>query len=269
MDWQPHIVVKADNSSVVKTATTALRTLNVGFPGKKAIVHFIGTNLDVTKEIKSQCGKGGHKFVQYPPSIRQSQLHHTICSNSRLPVVLIRGTVVFYEDMTDYSTTKLFGADFQPKRYMYKGNDKVITLGGVEKSVIFVPEPVKLVGKVEEITAVWRSPAQRSLPIEKRRWWDSQWMIMDGVCYQQQSGIFNLIYHWDKKLVADFNKKTAAKYESVFAGNDYPDMFKAMDENGEDTSLIRKYINAALNDDWKTIKGSKKKYLDSIKDTVI
>ena len=43
----------------------------------------------------------------------------------------------------------------------------------------------------------------------------------------------------------------------------------AMDENGEDTSLIRKYINAALNDDWKTIKGSEKKYLDSIKDTVI
>ena len=100
MDWQPHIVVKVEHDSAVKTATTALRTFDTGFPGKKAVVHYIGTNVEARKTIEAWCGKGGHKMVSYLPSARQSQIHYAIIKNSRLPVALIRGTAVFYEDMT-------------------------------------------------------------------------------------------------------------------------------------------------------------------------
>ena len=43
-----------------------------------------------------------------------------------------------------------------------------------------------------------------------------------------------------------------------------------MDEkNGEDTTIIMKYINAALNDDWDAIKGSKQAYLEDLQETIV
>ena len=36
MDWLPHVVIKAEDDACVKTATTALRTLHIGFPDQTA-----------------------------------------------------------------------------------------------------------------------------------------------------------------------------------------------------------------------------------------
>ena len=38
MDWLPHVVIKAEHDACAKTATTALRTLHVGFPDQTATV---------------------------------------------------------------------------------------------------------------------------------------------------------------------------------------------------------------------------------------
>ena len=268
MDWQPHIVVKVEHDSAVKTATTALRTFDKGFPGKKAVVHYIGTNAQARKTIQQWCGKGGHKMVQYLPSTRQSQIHYTLIRNSRVPLVFIRGTAVFYEDMTGYSTTKLFGGMLLPKRYTIKGDKTRINLGGIDKTVVFVADPLKINAKVNELSAYWN--AKETNPESKHnKKWDAQWAVIDGVIYQQESGVLNLLYAWDKSLVSTFNKATSSKYEGVFAGNNYPDMVEWMEKNGEDTTIIMKYINAALNDDWDAIRGSKQAYLEDLQETIV
>ena len=39
---------------------------------------------------------------------------------------------------------------------------------------------------------------------------------------------------------------------------------KKMEATGHDTSKFMKYINAALNEDWKGVKGYRKVFIDSI-----
>ena len=268
MEWLPHVVIKAEHDACVKTATTALRTLHVGFPDQTATVHLISQNPNIIKYVKDLCAKGGHKLIKYGSSVRGAQLNYKLVKNSRLPVVLIRGTVVFYEDMSDYNTTKIFGGDTLPCRYMFKGNDKVVIMSGIEKSVVFVAQPQKLCAEVDCITSLWSAddegPNQRG-----SQKWGQQWVIKDGIAYEQESGVFNLMYHWDKSQFANFNKKTSSKYESVFAGNNYPDMVETLDKNGEETDHIIKYINCALNDDWDGIRGARDTLLDNLKETVI
>ena len=38
-------------------------------------------------------------------------------------------------------------------------------------------------------------------------------IVMDGKVYHQTSGIFNMLYNYDKSLFTNFTKKTAEKYE--------------------------------------------------------
>lgn len=268
MDWQPHIVVKVEHDSAVKTATTALRTFDKGFPGKKAVVHYIGTNSQARKTIELWCAKGKHKMVTYLPSARQSQIHYSIIKNSRLPVVLIRGTAVFYDDMSSYTTTKLFAGYPLPKRYTIKGDKSRINLGGMDKTVLFVAQPMKVNAKINELSEYWN--VKENNPESKHtKKWDAQWAVIDGVIYQQESGVLNLLYAWDKSLAAIFSKATFDKYEGVFAGNNYPDMVEWMEKNGEDTTTIMKYVNAALSDDWDTLKGSMKAYLEDLQETLV
>ena len=116
MDWLPHIVVKADADAVPSTAASALKTFDIGFPSHKATVHYVGTSPAVRAFCEKWCAEGGHKFISYSQSVRQSRLHYMICRSSRLPVVLIRGTAVFYGDMSEYSlpSTKVFGGFILP-----------------------------------------------------------------------------------------------------------------------------------------------------------
>ena len=51
--------------------------------------------------------------------------------------------------MSDYSTTKLFGADTLPE---WNLTDKVINLKSIEKTVIFVAKPMEVIGTLNEIT---------------------------------------------------------------------------------------------------------------------
>ena len=100
MDWLPHVVIKAEHDACAKTATTALRTLHVGFPDQTATVHLISQNQNIVKYVKDLCVQGGHKLHRYAHT-SGSQLNYQLVKNNRLPIVLIRGTVVFYEDMSD------------------------------------------------------------------------------------------------------------------------------------------------------------------------
>lgn len=268
MDWLPHVVIKAEHDACIKTATTALRTLHIGFPDQKATVHLISQNPAIIKYVKGLCANSGHKLIQYGSTIRGAQLNYKLVKSSRLPIVLIRGTVVFYDDMSDYNTTKVFGGDTMPCRYMFKGNEKIVIMSGVEKSVIFVAQPQKLSAEIDKLTSLWsaddEAPSQRG-----NKKWGQQWVIKDGIAYEQESGVFNLMYHWDKSQFTNFNKKTASKYESVFAGNNYPDMVELLQKNGEGVDHIVKYINCALNDDWEGIRGARDELLDNLAETVI
>ena len=104
MDWLPHVVIKAEHEACAKTATTALRTLHIGFPDQTATVHLISQSQPIIKYVKQLCVANGHKLIQYGGSVRGSQLNYKLVKSSRLPIVLIRGTVVFYEDMSGYNT---------------------------------------------------------------------------------------------------------------------------------------------------------------------
>ena len=258
MDWSPHIVVKAEDAQSVPTSVTALKTFDTGFPDTKATVHCIGNNgLDFCKQ---WAAKGGHKLINHLNSFKKSQLHYEIVKRTRLPVALIAGTTVFYEDMSDYSTTKLFGADVIPA---FDLTDKIINIESIEKTIIFVAQPIKVIAALDEITKdVMYKPV--STEGKNSSLWNNQTVVMCGKVYKQTSGIFNMLYNYDKSYMTNFSKKTASKYETVFGGNSISSSMKMMKSIGKDTSKFMSFINAALNEDWESVKGYREVWIDSI-----
>ena len=258
MDWSPQIIVKAEDAQSVPTSVTALKTFDTGFPDTKATVHCIGSYaLDFCKE---WAAKGGHKLINHVISTKRSQLQYEIVKRTRLPVALIAGTTVFYEDMSDYSTTKLFGADVIPA---FDLTDKIINIESIEKTIIFVAQPIKVIAALNEITKdVMYTPV--STEGKNSSVWNNQTVVMCGKVYKQTSGIFNMIYNYDKSYMTNFSSKTASKYETVFGGNSISSTMKMMESIGKDTSKFMPYVNAALNDDWEGVKGYRKVWIDSI-----
>ena len=258
MDWSPHIVVKAEDAQSVPTSVTALKTFDTGFPDTKATVHCIGNNgLDFCKQ---WAAKGGHKLINHLNSFKKSQLHYEIVKRTRLPVALIAGTTVFYEDMSDYSTTKLFGGDVIPA---FDLTDKIINIESIEKTIIFVAQPIKVIAALDEITKnLMYTPV--STEGKNSKLWNNQTVVMCGKVYKQTSGIFNMIYNYDKSYMTNFSSKTANKYETVFGGNSISSTMKMMESIGKDTSKFMPYVNAALNEDWEGVKGYRKVWIDSI-----
>ena len=258
MDWSPHIIVKAEDAQSVPTAVTALKTFNTGFPNTKATVHCIGSYaLDFCKQ---WAAKGGHKLINHVVTTEKSQLHYEIVKRTRLPVALIAGTTVFYEDMSDYSTTKLFGADIIPAINL---TDNIINIESVEKTVIFVAQPIKVLSKLHEIML----PVTSSIATEGKNShvWGNQTVVMCGKIYKQTSGIFNILYNYDKSYMTNFSSKTANKYETVFGGTCITKAMGKYEAAGADTSTLMPYVNAAMNEDWDGVKGYRKTVLDSIK----
>ena len=258
MDWSPHIIVKAEDAQSVPTSVTALKTFDTGFPDTKATVHCIGNSaLDFCKQ---WAAKGGHKLINHVISTKKSQLHYEIVKRTRLPVALIAGTTVFYEDMSDYSTTKLFGADVIPA---FDLTDKITNIESIEKTIIFVAQPIKVIAALNEITKdVMYTPV--STEGKNSKLWNNQTVVMCGKVYKQTSGIFNMIYNYDKSYMTNFSSKTANKYETVFGGNSISSTMKMMESIGKDTSKFMPYVNAALNEDWEGVKGYRKVWIDSI-----
>ena len=258
MDWSPQIIVKAEDAQSVPTSVTALKTFDTGFPDTKATVHCIGNSaLDFCKQ---WAAKGGHKLINHLNSFKKSQLHYEIVKRTRLPVALIAGTTVFYEDMSDYSTTKLFGGDVIPA---FDLTDKIINIESIEKTIIFVAQPIKVIAALNEITKdVMYTPV--STEGKNSKLWNNQTVVMCGKVYKQTSGIFNMIYNYDKSYMTNFSSKTANKYETVFGGNSISSTMKKMESIGKDTSKYMPYVNAALNEDWEGVKGYRKVWIDSI-----
>ena len=257
MDWSPHIVVKAEDVQSVPTSVTALKTFSTGFPDTKATVHCIGTL--PSSFCKQWATEGGHTLLNYPSTVKQSQLNYEIVKRTRLPVVLIAGTTVFYDDMSDYSTTKLFGADTLPQ---WNFTDKVIQCESVEKTVIFVAKPVQVISKLNEITKHVKSEVSpESKDISK---WGGQTIVMKGKIYHQASGIFNMIFNYDPSLMTNFSSKTADKYETVICGCRVSAHMREWEEVGQDTSKYMPFIDAAMNEDWEGVKGYRKVFIDSV-----
>ena len=258
MDWSPQIIVKAEDAQSVLTSVTALKTFDTGFPDTKATVHCIGSYaLDFCKQWTA---KGGHKLINHVVTTQKSQLHYEIVKRTRLPVALIAGTTVFYEDMSDYTTTKLFGADIIPAINL---TDDIINIESVEKTVIFVAQPVKVLSKLNEIML----PVTSSIATEGKNShvWGNQTVVMCGKIYKQTSGIFNILYNYDKSYMTNFSSKTANKYETVFGGTCVTKAMGKYEAAGADTSTLMPYVNAAMNEDWDGVKGYRKTVIDSIK----
>ena len=258
MDWSPQIIVKAEDAQSVPTSVTALKTFDTGFPDTKATVHCIGSYaLDFCKQ---WAAKGGHKLINHVVTTQKSQLHYEIVKRTRLPVALIAGTTVFYEDMSDYTTTKLFGADIIPAINL---TDNIINIESVEKTVIFVAQPVKVLSKLNEIML----PVTSSIATEGKNShvWGNQTVVMCGKIYKQTSGIFNILYNYDKSYMTNFSSKTANKYETVFGGTCITKAMGKYEAAGADTSIFMPYVNAAMNEDWDGVKGYRKTVIDSIK----
>ena len=271
MDWLPHIVVKADQDAVPATAASALKTFDIGFPGHKAIVHYVGLSDAVQKFCENWCAKGGHKFVKYDNKIRQSRLHYAIVRNTRLPVVLIRGTAVFYGDMSEYSLSKgkLFGGYIWPSYAAQPINatKKLIRLSAVDKTIIFCGEPIKALNVLNEITKWDRPDAAGEASGAKK--WDGQTIVMNGEVYQQESGFFNMLYQWDPKLFSKFNKQTFENYETILHGNSISTVHATLAELPEQEKIVMGAINSALNEDYDSLKGIMKTSLDSVKGYVV
>ena len=264
MDWSPHIVVKAEDVQSVPTSVTALKTFSTGFPDTKATVHCIGTL--PSSFCKQWATEGGHTLLNYPSTVKQSQLNYEIVKRTRLPVVLIAGTTVFYDDMSDYTTTKAYAADTIPA---WDLNESVTNIKSIEKTVIYVAQPLKVIAKLEEICKYISSYVATESKNSMR--WGSQSVVMCGKVYKQTSGIFNMIYNYEAtddttsvKLGTNFSSVTANKYETVFGGNSISSTMKKMESVGRDTSKYMPYINAALNEDWESVKGYRKVWIDSI-----
>ena len=257
MDWSPQIVVNAQDAQSVPTSVTALKTFNIGFPDDRATVHCIGKA--ALSFVKEWALEGDHKVIEHLRSTKKSQLHYEIVKRTRLPVALIAGTTVFYDDVSDYNTTKLFGADTVPA---WQVNDVITNIKSVEKTIIFVAQPTKVISTLEEICKYISSHVATEGRNSMR--WGSQAVVMCGKIYRQTSGIFNMLYNYDPTLMTNFNHKTADKYESIFGGDGITDVMGKLDLIGKDTSKIMEHINAGLNDDWEGVKGMRKDFLDMI-----
>ena len=94
--------------------------------------------------------------------------------------------------------------------------------------------------------------------------WGGQSIVMKGKIYHQASGIFNMLFQYDKSYMTNFSSKTANKYETVFGGNSISSTMKTLEGAGHDTSKFMPYINAAINEDWEGVKGYRKVFVDSI-----
>ena len=257
MDWSPHIVVKAEDDVSIPTSVAALKTFSTGFPDTKATVHCIG--LKASAFCKQWADEGGHTILGYPSTVKKSQLHYEIVRRTRLPVVIIAGTTIFYDDISDYSTTKLFGADTLPE---WNLTDKIVKCEAIEKTIIFVAKPVQVISTLREITKYTSSETSvESKDISK---WGAQSIVMKGKVYHQASGIFNMLFQYDKSYMTNFSTKTADKYETVFGGCSITSTMKTLEETGHDTSNFMSYVNAAMNEDWEGVKGYRKVFVDSI-----
>ena len=257
MDWSPQIIVNAEDSNSIPTSVTALKTFSTGFPDTKATVHCIGSHgFDFVKE---WVASGGHKLIHHVKSVKRSQLHYEIVKRTNLPVVLVAGTTVFYDDVSDYSTTKLFGADILPE---WNLTDKVVNIESVEKTLIFVAKPVQVISTLDEITKFTSSFVATEGKNSSK--WGAQQVVMGGKIYNQTSGIFNMLYNYDHSYVTNFSNKTADKYETVFGGSSISSTMAKLEATGHDTSKFMDYINAALNEDWEGVKGYRKVFIDSI-----
>ena len=256
MDWSPQIIVKAEDTQSVLTSVTALKTFDTGFPDTKATVHCIGSYaLDFCKE---WAAKGGHKLINHVISTKRSQLQYEIVKRTRLPVALIAGTTVFYEDMSDYSTTKLFGGDVIPA---FDLTDKIINIESIEKTIIFVAQPIKVISTLNEITKdLMYTPV--STEGKNSHVWHNQTVVMCGKVYKQTSGIFNMIYNYDKSCMTNFSSKTANKYETVFGGTSITKTMGMLEAAGRDSEKMMPYINASMNEDWEGVKGYRKVFLE-------
>ena len=257
MDWSPHIVVKAEDVQSIPTSVTALKTFSTGFPDTKATVHCIGTL--PSSFCKQWATEGGHTLLNYPSTVKQSQLNYEIVKRTRLPVALVSGTTVFYDDMSDYSTTKLFGADTVPAWNM---TENLINIKSIEKTIIFVAKPIQVINTLNDITKHVTSYV--ATEGKNSALWGSQNVVMDGKIYKQGSGIFNMLYNYDSSLFTNFSKVTSSKYETVFGGSSIPYTMKSLEAIGKDTSKIMEHINAALNDNWEGLKGIREDFLEMI-----
>ena len=189
MDWSPHIVVKAEDVQSIPTSVTALKTFSTGFPDTKATVHCIGVKASTF--CKQWADEGGHTILNYPSTVKKSQLHYEIVRRTRLPVVIIAGTTIFYNDISEYSTTKLFGADTLPE---WKLTDKIIKCEAIEKTVIFVAKPLEVISTLTDITKYTSS--ETSIESKDIGKWGSQSIVMNGKVYHQASGIFNMLFQY-------------------------------------------------------------------------
>ena len=257
MDWSPHIVVRADDDVSVPTAVAALKTFSTGFPDHKATVHCIGVKAHAF--CKTWATEGGHTLLNYSSTTRTSQLHFEIVRRTRLPIAIIAGTTVFYEDVSDYSTTKLFGADTVPE---WNLTDKIVNIESVEKTLIFVAKPVGVIATLNEITKFISASAEVEGKDSAK--WGGQSVVMGGKIYRQTSGIFNMIFNYDHSYMTNFSSKTADKYETVFGGSSIASSMANLEATGHDTSKFMPFVNAALNDNWEEVKGYRKVFVDSI-----
>ena len=116
-------------------------------------------------------------------------------------------------DISEYSTTKLFGADTLPE---WKLTDKIIKCEAIEKTVIFVAKPLEVISTLTDITKYTSS--ETSIESKDIGKWGSQSIVMNGKVYHQASGIFNMLFQYDKSYMTNFSSKTADKYETVFGG---------------------------------------------------
>jgi len=257
MDWSPQIVVKADDANSVPTSVAALKTFSIGFPDDRATVHCIGR--EALSFVKEWALEGDHKVIEHLRSTKKSQLHYEIVKRTRLPVALIAGTTVFYDDVSDYNTTKLFGADTIPQ---WNLADTVVNIKSIEKTLIFVAEPLKVISTLNDITKYTSNTVATEGKNSNK--WGNQSVVMDGKVYHQTSGIFNMLYNFDSKLMTNFSSKTANKYDSIFGGESISGTMQKLEALGRDTSKVMKHVNAGLNEDWEGVKGYRKVFIDTI-----
>ena len=257
MDWLPHIVVRAQDDVSIPTSITALKTFSTGFPDTKATVHCIGEK--ALPFCKEWAKSGGHKLMHHLSAVKTSQLYYEITKATRLPVVLIAGTTVFYDNMSDYSTTKLFGADTVPA---WNISEDTINIKSIEKTIIFVAKPIQVINTLNDLTKNVTSYV--AAEGKNSSLWSSQNIIMDGKIYKQTSGIYNMLYNYDTSFFTNFSKKTADKYETVFGGSSISSTMAKLKGIGKDTSKIMEHVNAAMNDDWEGVKGMREDFLKMI-----
>ena len=251
MTWKVHVIIDTDSASELASGVTSLKTLSTGFPGITPYVHDTCRTGEQTAYLKQWCTDNSAIYSRHVGTFKKMELiYQDILRRSTSDTVVMSGDNVFYEDMRSVEVPRFFKANLLPsetgKKSLLFPDHQVIKESGYNISLTFIKKPEEVWAKVQKINNEW----------ESQTIWQPSYVVKDGYIFEQPRGFTHEMW---KNESDPFSASDLTKYEHIKGGGKYVKVQRELTERG-DTALASThmtYINAAIAEDWASVKGAR------------